>query len=139
MNGSVITDLLNWYEEHTYECDGRLHLDKDILYPGNKEYSPEKCLLVPQRINMLFMNKPNKRGLPNGIIKYPCGYLAKYNQKELGIFPTLEEAYYEQTKKKKEAIVQIANEYREVIPEKVYSALLAYEFKIENDKNYKVA
>ena len=129
----------DWYEEHTYECDGRLHLDKDILYPGNKEYSPEKCLLVPQRINMLFMNKPNKRGLPNGIIKYPCGYLAKYNQQELGIFPTVEEAYHEQTKKKKQAVVQIANEYKEVIPEKVYNALLAYEFRIENDKNYKVA
>ena len=55
------------------------------------------------------------------------------------MFPTLEEAYREQTKKKKEAIVQIANEYREVIPENVYKALLAYEFKIENDKNYVAA
>ena len=37
----------DWYEEHTYECEGRLHLDKDILYPGNKIYSPETCILVP--------------------------------------------------------------------------------------------
>ena len=55
------------------------------------------------------------------------------------MYPTLEEAYYEQTKKKKEAIVQVANEYKNIIPEKVYNALLSYEFKIENDKNYKVA
>lgn len=129
----------DWYEEHTYECDGRLHLDKDILFPKCNIYSPETCVLVPQRINMLFMNKPNKRGLPNGIVKYPCGYLAKYNQEKLGVFSTVEEAYYEQTKKKKEAIVQIANEYKEVIPKKVYDALLAYEFKIENDKNYVAA
>lgn len=129
----------DWYEQHTYECDGRLHLDKDILCPKCNIYSPETCVLVPQRINMLFMNKPNKRGLPNGIVKYVNGYLAKYAGEELGVFPTLEEAYYEQTKKKKEAIVQIANEYREVIPENVYKALLSYEFKIENDKNYVAA
>ena len=41
-----------------------------------------------------------------------------------------------QTKKKKEEVVRIANEYKKVIPEKVYNALIAYEFKIENDKNY---
>lgn len=31
-----------------YECDERLYIDKDILYPGNKVYSPDTCLLVPQ-------------------------------------------------------------------------------------------
>ena len=128
----------NWYEEHAYECDGRLHLDKDILCPGNKIYSPETCLLVPQRINMLFLNKSNKRGLPNGIMKYSNGYLAKYDGKEIGVYLTVEEAYYAQTKKKKEEVVRIANEYKKVIPEKVYNALIAFEFKIENDKNYKV-
>lgn len=28
-----------------------LHLDKDILLPGNKEYSPETCVFVPQFLN----------------------------------------------------------------------------------------
>ena len=77
-----------------------MHLDKDILFAGNKIYAKDKCLLVPQRLNMMFMNKSNNRGLPNGIKKYKSGYLAKYNQEELGIFPTVEDAYYEQTKKK---------------------------------------
>ena len=27
----------------------------------------------------------------------------------------------------------------EIMPKEVYDAILAYEFKIENDKNYKVA
>ena len=126
----------DWYVENQYEVNERLHLDKDILFAGNKIYAKDKCLLVPQRLNMMFMNKPNNRGLPNGIRKYKNGYLAKYNQEELGIFPTVEDAYYEQTKKKKEAIVQLANEYKGTIPEKVYEAVIAYEFKIETDKNY---
>ena len=57
----------DWSDENKYKCGERLHIYKDILYPGNKIYSPDTCILVPQRINLLFMNKPNKRGLPNGI------------------------------------------------------------------------
>lgn len=126
----------DWYEEKEYKVDGRLHLDKDILFPGNKTYSPDKCLLVPQRINMLFLNKPNNRGLPNGINRCAKGYSAKYNEEKLGVFSTLEEAYLIYTQKKKEAILNVANEYKDIIPSYVYDAVASYEFKIENDKNY---
>ena len=126
----------DWYNEREYKVDERLHLDKDIKCAGNTIYAPDKCLLVPQRLNMMFMNKPNKRGLPNGIVQYKSGYLAKYNHKELGIYPTVEEAYYMQTKKKKEDIVRLANEYKNIIPKEVYDAVIAYEFDIKNDKNY---
>ena len=129
----------SWHKEHRYKVNERLHLDKDILFPGNKMYSPPTCLLVPQRLNMLFMNKSNNRGLPNGIIQCKNGYLAKYGGKELGIFPTIEEAYIKQTQKKKEAIEKLAKEYKNIIPKEVYEAVMAYEFDIKNDKNYKVA
>ena len=132
-------NFAQWYNEHKYECDGRLHVDKDIKYPGNKLYSPYHCILVPQRINMLFSNKRNKRGLPNGIQKNKKGYLAKYNGEELGRFSTLEEAYTVYSKAKKNAIIIIANEYKNQIPEEVYNALLNYEVRIENDKNYTIA
>ena len=130
-------NFASWHKEHRYKINERLHLDKDILFAGNKEYSSSKCLLVPQRLNMMFMNKSNNRGLPNGIAKYKSGYLAKYGGKELGIFSTVEEAYIEQTKKKKEAIEELANEYKNIIPKEVYDAVMAYEFRIENDKNYR--
>ena len=125
-----------WFEENKYECGERLHIDKDILYPGNKIYSPDTCILVPQRINMLFMNKPNKRGLPNGIRKAYGKYLAKYNNEELGSYTTLEDAYNVYAAKKEENIKQIADKYKELIPEKLYVALCNYKVKIENDKNY---
>jgi len=126
----------DWYEENKYECDGRLHLDKDILYPGNKVYSPYTWLLVPQRINMLFSNKPNKRGLPNGITKYERGYSAKYCGKELGLYETLEKAYSVYANAKEKAIKQVAEEYKYIIPKRVYKALYDYRVDIRNDKNY---
>ena len=129
-------NFAEWYENNKYEVKGRLHLDKDILYPGNKIYEPNKCLLVPQRINMLFVNKPNQRSLPNGISKLNKGYSARYSHKELGSFDTIEEAYKAYSQKKKEEIVKIANEYKSIIPQKVHDALLRYEFDIHNDRNY---
>lgn len=125
-------NFAEWYENNKYEVKGRLHLDKDILYLENKIYEPNKCLLVPQRINMLFANKPNKRNLSNGISKLNKGY----SHKKLGSFDRLEEAYKAYSRKKKEEIVKIANEYKDIFPQKVYDALLIYEFNIYNNRNY---
>ena len=126
----------DWYSEREYDCEGRLHIDKDIKCPGNMVYSPETCILVPQRINMLFMNKFNNRGLPNGIIEYKSGYLAKYGGKDIDIFPTVESAYKEYSLKKKEAINKITNEYKNILPKDVYQAIINFKFSINNDKNY---
>lgn len=129
-------NFANWFYENWYEVDGRLHVDKDILYPGNHVYSPDTCLLVPQRINMLFVNKPNDRGLPNGIEKIKHGYSARYNGHQLGICKTLNEAYSLYSYNKELAIKTIAEEYKNLIPNKVYEALLKFKVRIENDKNY---
>ncbi len=88
---------------------------------------------------MLFLNKTNKRHLPNGVVKCVNGYLAKYNGEELGLYKTLEEAYSVYSNKKKEDIIKVANEYRDTIPEHAYNALLNYEFDMSNDRNYMIA
>ena len=36
----------------------------------------------------------------------------------------------------KEEIIRVANGYKGIIPDEVYNAVIAYEFSIENDKNY---
>ena len=118
-------NFAKWYMENYYEVEGRLHTDKDILFDGNKEYHPDKCLLVPQRINMLFLHKPNKYGLPNGIKPTKGGkYEAKYNHKYLGVFDTIEEAELAHDNEKRKHIREVAEEYRNKIPAKVYDALM---------------
>lgn len=128
-----------WFENNKYECEGRLHLDKDILYSGNKVYSPQTCLLVPQRINMIFTNKGNRRGLPNGITKVEEGYAARYNLVELGIYDSIEEAYGIYAVAKEEHIKQVADEYKEIIPNNVYDALYKYKVYMQSDKNIQAA
>lgn len=118
-----------WYNDNIYQVGTeRMHIDKDILIPGNRLYSPDTCLIVPQRINMLFLQKPNKYVLPNGIKPSSSGrYEAKYNGKYLGVFDSIEKAAIAHDREKKNAIIKVANEYKGKIPEKLYDALLAWE------------
>lgn len=128
----------DWYEENWYEVKGRLHLDKDILIPGNKEYAPDKCLLIPQRINMLFSNQYNGSRLPNGVRTTPNGrYVAEYSTIYLGTFDTVEETFNAYATAKEKKIKEVADEYKDIIPKKVYDALYRYKVDITNDKNYK--
>lgn len=57
-------NFADWYEEN-----GILgyQLDKDIIEHGNKEYHPDRCIMVHKDTNAIF-NKPKKtNGLPLGI------------------------------------------------------------------------
>lgn len=141
-NAKVCEEWLNfqvfakWYDEHYYKIEESLQIDKDIKYPGNTIYSPKTCILIPQKINLMFINQSNNRGLPNGIIKQRKGYLAKYNNERLGVFDRLEEAYHHRSKRKKEVIIELANEYKSVMSKYVYDIVVGYNLDIRNDRNY---
>lgn len=119
-------NFARWWNENIYRVGTeRMHLDKDILFDGNRMYSPNTCVISPQRINMLFMKKPNKYNLPNGI--KPSSkrrYESKYNGKHLGVFDSIEDAVMAHDIAKSEALIQIANEYKDKIPSKLYEALI---------------
>ena len=56
-------NMCEWLENNYYEIPGeKMCLDKDILRKGNKVYSRETCIFVPQRINNLFVKRDNDRG-----------------------------------------------------------------------------
>ena len=54
---SVADDFCNfqnfaeWYYKLKYHCRYELEIDKDLLYEGNKIYSPSTCCLIPKEIN----------------------------------------------------------------------------------------
>ena len=57
-----------WFDDNYYEVGNeQMALDKDILCKGNKVYSPDTCVFVPQSINKLFTKRDNERG------EYPIG------------------------------------------------------------------
>ena len=60
-------DFAEWYYEHPYSNKG-YQLDKDLLVPKNKIYSPDLCCFVPSQINMLLVDRAALRGLlPQGV------------------------------------------------------------------------
>ena len=135
-------NFAKWYEDNYYEVEGqRMDLDKDILYKGNKIYSPETCIFVPQRINKLFTKSNKTRGdLPIGVYfhkreqKYvaQCRVLERDQQKFLGYFNTPEEAFNAYKEFKEQYIKQVAEEYKDKIPNKLYEAMLKWEINIED-------
>lgn len=60
-----LSNFKKWYDENY--VDG-FALDKDILFEGNKIYSPEFCRFVPAYLNSLLIDHGNARGdLPLGV------------------------------------------------------------------------
>lgn len=90
-----------------------LHMDKDILIKGNKEYSPDKCVLVPHFINCLFETCKSRRGnLPIGVLwdKGRKKYMARLGGKTLGRFDTVEEAFNTYKEAKEKHIKEVAED-----------------------------
>ena len=135
-------NFAKWYEENYYGiANEEMHLDKDILCKGNKIYSTETCIFVPQRINVLFTKSNKMRG------EYPIGinYYKKYNclvtrcntlekRIHLGYFSLDEpfKAFTTYKNFKENYIKKVADEYKELIPQKLYEALYKYEVEIND-------
>lgn len=129
-----------WVDENYYEIEGeRMALDKDILCKGNKIYSPDTCVFVPTRINSLFTKRDKCRGdLPIGVVydksrgKY-MGYCdVNGQQKHLGRYKTPNEAFQAYKNFKEQYIKEVAEEYKEKIPQKLYDIMIKYEVEIND-------
>lgn len=134
-------NFAQWWNENYYEIDGeQMQVDKDILHKGNKIYSPNSCIFVPQDINILFTKRHrNKDSLPMGINydkkrnKYRA--FCSINSKLIAIgnsFETIEDAFYLGYKPFKENLIkQKADEYKDKIPIDLYNAM--YNWIVEID------
>ena len=137
-------NFATWFDENYYNFGKeRLELDKDILHKGNKIYNPIDCIFAPKTINTLFIQHKNKRNnLPIGVCltKQSTKFQSKcmvrdYNKKRnkkvyLGLYNTPEEAFEVYKQFKEQYIKQIADEYKDKIPKKLYDAMYRYEVEI---------
>ena len=128
-------NFAKWYDENYYEIDGEIMcLDKDILIKGNKVYSPETCIFVPRRINILFTKTDANRGnLPIGVTQKNDKYVItmRINKKFVSnkSYKTPQEAFKVYKYFKEKYIKEIADEYKDKIPVKLYNAM--YKYKVE--------
>lgn len=131
-----------WFDENYYEIKGEvMSLDKDILIPGNKIYGPDKCLIVPLRINDLFTcphQKDKKGNLPPGIsirenpssitYRVTLNYFDDNGNKKLlqKVFKTMDEAKKFYREMKICFIEKVALDYKDKLPKHVYDAIIKY-------------
>ena len=133
-------NFAKWFDENYYTIKNDIiELDKDILHKGNKVYSSENCIFVPSRINCLFTKSDKIRG------KYPIG--VKYHKRDrifesscskiinnkkksiyLGRFNNPIEAFNVYKTFKENYIKEVADEYKDKIPKKLYDAM--YNWKV---------
>ena len=136
-------NFAKWYTDNFYQIENeRMRLDKDILVKGNKIYSPENCIIVPETINVAFTYKRDNSTLPPGIsirkesgkFRARCNIVDENGKSKtisLGSYFTIEEAFSVYKKFKEDYFKTLAERYKEYIPFKLYKAL--YNYKIEID------
>lgn len=108
-------------------------LDKDLLSPESKVYSPKTCCFLPREVNNCFVITPKQKEgnkLPTGIIERNGVYIARVKNKRKQT-KCLDEAklFY---KTNKEALVKcLADKYKKDLPLNVYNKLLSWEVNCE--------
>jgi len=121
-----------WME--TQDWEGK-HLDKDIIVPGNKVYSPATCAFVSLHINSLLTDSAASRGeWPIGVgrvkalNKFHARVRENGKQRHLGLFTTPEAAHLAWRKAKARVVRTAA---RECDNPRVSAGLLRHSYRIE--------
>lgn len=131
-------NFAKWFEDNYYEIPGEtMCLDKDILIKGNKMYSPDTCVFVPNNINILFEKSNSIRGdLPIGVSfnkrdnNFESSLKINGRKKFLGYYPTIEQAFNVYKLKKEDYIKQMADKYKEYLPNNLYESMYNYEVEV---------
>lgn len=120
-----------WFEENwEAHMNNSWQLDKDLLFKGNKIYSPETCCFVHQEINKLFTKSDKMRGdLPIGVSKTKGGFVA-IHRNNLGTHSLPIIAFNAYKVDKEEEIKRKADEWKPLIKPNVYEAMYAYKVEI---------
>lgn len=87
-----------WMEAQDWEKN---HLDKDILFPGNKIYGPETCIFVPPSLNSFMTNSSSKNNSGFNGVRFEKRTSKWYSQiykdgklNYIGTYNSREEAFY---------------------------------------------
>ena len=134
--------------EYFYEwCNNQIgfgnegwHLDKDLLVKGNKIYSENTCVFIPQEINNVLTKRTASRGEHLiGVYWHKTSkvFVARVNKNKrgseyLGSFKTEIEAFNAYKKAKENHIKDLANKWKGKIDPRAYEALMKYEVNIDD-------
>ena len=143
--GCEVSDNFKYYEYFYEWCHKQVgfnnegwHLDKDLLVKGNKVYSEDSCIFIPEEINLLLTKRTASRG------EYLIGVhwsktnkafraqvsKSKGKREHLGLFNTELEAFFAYKQAKESFIKEQANKFKSEIDPRAYEALMNYTVEI---------
>jgi hypothetical protein len=127
------SNFKKWYDDNIFECYETIELDKDILFPKNREYGPTTCCLVPESLN-LRIHKSKKLGIrKTSTIQevYKVIIFSNKQQMEYGPFFDYESAFICSITQKEKIIKESAVDYfnKGYIKHNVYLALINWNIK----------
>lgn len=124
-------NYLKWFNHQTVQP--KWHLDKDLLVPGNKIYSPETCVFVPRAINTFLTNRHNHRGpWPVGVTyherlnKWQASCNVHGKSEYLGVFTSPDEAFATYKVRKEQVAKELAEMWKDLIDIRAYNALMSF-------------
>ena len=130
-------NFAKWYEENMYVCNEKLVIDKDIKTHGNRIYTKENCMILPERINLLFIKEKARRGnLPIGVYfqKEKGNYVAMCSvdrkTKYIGSYSNPQIAFNHYKEFKEEHINKVLENYIGILPNDVYEEVKKYKIEI---------
>lgn len=111
-------------------------LDKDIISKGNMVYSPDFCSIVPRAANNLLTSCMNARGKwPVGVCfdrqngSFRAAFRCGIGKKNLGNYPTPEDAFAAYKTAKEAHIKVVALQYKDVLKSTVFDSLMNWEIE----------
>ena len=127
-----------WCHEQVGFGNEGFHLDKDLLVKGNKVYSENTCVFIPQEVNTLLVKSTALRGkhlIGVSWKKKDKAFVAKARKNKgksehLGIFKTEIEAFNAYKQAKEAFVKEQADKWKGKIDERAYNALMNYEVEI---------
>ena len=115
----IFSNFRNWMEKQDWKDK---HLDKDLILPNNKVYSPETCVFVSNKTNCLLLDCGKLKGkCKQGVCLYKDSgkFLASCSngkgiRQHLGLFPTESQAYEAYVTYKHALILKVAAEQEDI-------------------------
>lgn len=127
-----------FYSNYWSAGDQLMVVDKDVLLKGNRLYAPDRCLIIPQRLNKMFefQTKIKDDGLPVGVnhnkktnrYEVTCNQFGKTST-YIGSFIDSEDAFMAYRAFKQNEIKKQIYKYKDIAPKKVFDAI--WNYKIE--------
>lgn len=105
-------------------------IDKDVLFKGNKIYSPDTCCFLPKEVNNFFTIKERtkKENLPIGVFKQGKRFFV-INKGDKTFFDSKDEAFDFYIKTKNSSARQLAEKYNGLIDDRIYDILINFDIK----------